>query len=339
MSILLGILLALVASIVPAFIYGAILWWFDRYEREPLGLLVAAFLWGAVPAIILSLIFQILLDIPISEFTDPASASLIGASVVAPITEELFKALALVLLFLFFRKEIDSPFDGIIYGCMAGLGFAAVENVLYLGVQALESGVVGVVVLSILRVFIFGLNHPMFTGLTGWGIAQARISRNWAVKITAPFVGLGLAMLAHGVHNLGVSFPDLCWPCLVAFFSDWGGVLMLVGVIIWATVREQRWITTFLPEEVELDTLSQKDYEAVRSFINREIERAGAFFGGDFKRWWRLGRYYRLATELAFSKRRLTRFPQERDTQERIVSLREQVKELGWDIGYSLRAG
>ena len=147
MSILLGILLALTASIVPAFIYGAILWWFDRYEREPLALLAAAFLWGAVPAIILSLIFQILLDIPISEFADPAAAGLIGASVIAPITEEIFKAMALVLLFLFFRKEIDSPFDGIIYGCMAGLGFAAVENVLYLGVQALESGVVGVVIL------------------------------------------------------------------------------------------------------------------------------------------------------------------------------------------------
>jgi RsiW-degrading membrane proteinase PrsW (M82 family) len=109
MSILLGILLAIVASLAPALIYGVILWWFDRYEKEPTALLVAAFLWGAVPAIILSLIFQILLDIPISEFTDPASASLIGASVVAPITEETFKAGALALLLLFFRKEIDRP--------------------------------------------------------------------------------------------------------------------------------------------------------------------------------------------------------------------------------------
>jgi RsiW-degrading membrane proteinase PrsW (M82 family) len=332
MSILFGILLALVASAVPAFIYGTILWWFDRYEREPVALLIAAFLWGAIPAIILSLIFQILLDIPISEFTDPASASLIGASVVAPITEEIFKAVALVLLLLFFRKEIDSPFDGIIYGCMAGLGFASVENTLYLGAAALESGVAGVAILGLLRVFIFGLNHPLFTGLTGWGIALARTSRNWAVKIIAPVVGLALAMLAHGVHNLGVSFPDLCWPCLIALLSDWGGVLIMLVVIVWATVREQRWITAQLPEEVELETLSQKDYETVRSFINREIERAGAFFEGDFKRWWQLGRYYRLATELAFSKHRLLQFPQERDTQERIIRLRGQVKELSYQV-------
>jgi RsiW-degrading membrane proteinase PrsW (M82 family) len=332
MVILLGVLLAIIASVVPALIYGIILWWFDRYEKEPTALLVAAFLWGAIPAILLSLFFQIVLDIPISEFTDPASAALIGASVVAPITEEIFKAGALALLLVFFRKEIDSAFDGIIYGCMAGLGFAAVENILYLGVEAFESGVAGVVTLGLLRVLIFGLNHPLFTGLTGWGIALARTSRNWIVKIIAPFIGLGLAMLAHATHNLGVSFPDLCWPCLVAWLSDWGGVLMLLVVIVWATVREQRWIEAYLPDEVEAGTLSQKDYTTVKSFLDREIERAGAFFSGDFKRWWHLGRYYRLATELAFNKRRLAQFPGERDTRERIVRLRRQVTELGRQV-------
>ena len=42
-----------------------------------------------------------------------------------------------------------------------------------------------------------------------------------------------------------------------------------------------------------------------------------------------LGRYYRLATELAFDKRRLTNFPAERDTQARVVQLRNQVAVLG----------
>jgi RsiW-degrading membrane proteinase PrsW (M82 family) len=327
MDILLGILLALVASFVPAFVYGAILWWFDRYEKEPLGLLLAAFLWGAIPAIVFSLIFQLILDIPISELVDPAAASLIGASIVAPFTEEIFKGAVLLLLFLFFRREIDSPLD--LYGCLAGLGFAAVENALYLTVEALETGLGGVLVLAILRIVIFGLNHAMFTGLTGWGIALARISRHWAVKLTAPFAGLGLAMLAHAVHNLGVSFPDLCWPCLFAFLSDWGGVLILLVVIVWATVREQRWIATYLADEVERGTLSQRNYKVIGSYFEREIERAGAFLGGDFRRWWQLGRYYRLATELAFNKRRLARSPGEQGTQERIDRLRGQVAELG----------
>jgi RsiW-degrading membrane proteinase PrsW (M82 family) len=327
-----GILLAIVVSAVPAFIYGVILWWFDRYEKEPTLLLTAAFLWGAIPAIIFSLIAQILLGYSVEQVTDPASANLISGGIVAPVTEEIFKAGVLALLFIFFRKEIDSAFDGIIYGCMAGLGFALVENVLYLSVQAVEAGVGGVVVLAILRVFIFGLNHPLFTGLTGWGFALARNSRFWPVKLSAPFVGLGLAMLAHAVHNVGVSFPDLCWPCLLAFASDWGGVLMLFAVIIWSTVREQRWIESYLPQEVERGVLSQKACKTASSFMDREIERMGAFLRGDFGRWWRLGRYYRLMAELAFNKRRQIRFPHERDTQERIKRLRRQVAELGRQI-------
>ncbi len=76
MAILFSILLILVAGILPMVVYALVLWWFDRYEKEPLGLLVAAFLWGAVPAIIFSIIAQLVLDIPISYFVSPAASNL-----------------------------------------------------------------------------------------------------------------------------------------------------------------------------------------------------------------------------------------------------------------------
>jgi len=329
MTILIGILLALVVGILPMAVYALILWWFDRYEKEPLGLLIAAFLWGAIPAIIFSLIAELALDIPISYFVEPVAANLIGAAVVAPVVEEIFKGMALLLLLLFFRKEIDSPLDGIIYGGLVGFGFAAVENVLYFATEFMESGLGGVAVLMILRAFLFGLNHALFTGLTGLGLALARTTPNWLVKAGAPVAGLLLGMTAHGIHNGGMALgAELCWPCLIAFASDWGGVLMLLAVIVWASVREQRWIATFLADEVERGTLSQDDYAVVCSYTRRVATRANALFSGDFRRWWSLGRYYRLATELAFNKHRLTRFPSEKDTRERVVRLRKQVKEM-----------
>jgi len=331
MAILISIFLGLVVGVLPMVIYALVLWWFDRYEKEPLGLLIAAFLWGAVPAIIFSLIAELVLDIPISYFVEPVTASLIGATVVAPVAEEVFKGMALLLLFLFFRKEIDSPLDGIIYGGLVGFGFAAVENTLYFASAFMETGPAGFVMLAIFRAFLFGLNHAMFTGLTGLGLglAIARTSSDWWVRISAPIVGLLLGTTAHGIHNGSVTFgAELCWPCLIAFASDWGGVLILLAVILWATVREQQWIVTFLADEVELGTLSQEDYAVVCSYTRRVVARANVLSSGDFRRWWDLGRYYRLATELAFNKRRLIHFPAEEDTRTRATQLRSQVREM-----------
>ena len=330
MAVLLGILLVLGVGILPMIVYALILWWFDRYEKEPLGLVIAAFTWGAVPAIIFSLIAELVLDVPVSYFVEPMAANLIGAAVIAPIVEEIFKGGALLLLLIFFRREIDSPLDGIIYGGLVGFGFAAVENVFYFAGALTESGPGGFVFLTIFRAFLFGLNHALFTGLTGLGLALARTAPNWLVKVGAPIVGLLAGMTAHGIHNGSVALgTELYWPCLIAFVSDWGGVLILLGVIIWASVREQRRIVTFLADEVKAGTLSQDDYVVVCSYVKRMAERTNTLLRGDVRRWWDLGHYYRLATELAFNKHRLTQFPAEKETQARIVQLRKQAVELG----------
>ena len=330
MTILVGILLIPVVGVLPMLVYATILWWFDRYEKEPLGLLIAAFLWGAAPAIIFSLVAELILDIPISHFVEPAAASAIGATVVAPIAEEVFKGLALLFLFLFFRKEVDSPLDGIIYGGLVGFGFAAVENVFYFVGALTESGLGGVILVGALRTFLFGLNHALFTGLTGLGMALARTERNWPVKAGAPVAGLAMGIIAHGVHNASVTVgADLCWPWVIALVSHWGGVLILLIVMIWSILRERYWIVTFLAEEVAQATLSRDEYEVISSSVGRAAERASALFSGDFKRWQHLGRYYRTATELAFNKRRLSRFPDDAEARARIMRLRQQVLALG----------
>ncbi len=333
MTALIGVFLVLVIGILPMVVYALFLWWFDRYEKEPLALLIAAFLWGAIPAIIFSLIAEIVLDIPIAQLADPMTAGLISTAVVAPIAEEIFKGAALFLLLLFFRRELDSPLDGIIYGGLVGFGFAAVENVFYFGSTFAESGLGNVALLAVFRAFLFGLNHALFTGLTGLGMALARTSPHWVVKLAAPVVGLGAGMTAHAVHNGGVTLgAELCWPCALAWASDWGGVLLLLVVILWATVRERQWIVEHLADEVERGDLSQGDYEVVRSYLQRVQVRAKALFRGDLRGWWNLGRFFRLATKLAFAKFRLTQFPSETDTRTRIAQLRKQMQALRYEL-------
>jgi len=333
MAVLFGILLVLIAGIGPMVAYALILWWFDRYEKEPLGLLLAAFLWGAIPAIVLSLIVELILDIPISSLADPMAANLVGVAVVAPITEEIFKGVALLLLFIFFRREIDGLLDGIVYGGLVGFGFAAVENVFYFADTLIESGTVGMALLTFFRAFLFGLNHAMFTGFIGLGLALASTTSSWVVRMLTLFLGLAAGITAHAIHNGSVMLgAEFIWPCLIAFLSNWGGVVILLGSIVWATVQEQRRLIRLLADEVSDGRLSQRDYEIICSYWRRVGERLKALMNGDFRRWWELGRYYHLATELAFSKYRLTRSSHREDAQEvqtQIMRLRERVAAQG----------
>ena len=328
MTIAVGLFLALVVGVVPMVIYALVLWWFDRYEKEPLGLLTAAFLWGAIPAVIFSLIAELALGIPISQLVRPAAASLVNAAVVAPVAEEVFKGGALVLLFLFFRREIDGALDGILYGGLVGFGFAAVENTLYFSAVVVEEGLGALAALAVFRAVLFGLNHALFTGLFGLGVAWGYTASDVLVKIGAPLAGLAAGVASHAIHNASVTLGgELGWPCLVAVASDWGGVAFLLAVLVWCSVREQRWIERWLQDEVERGTLSRMDYEVISSYTARMAERTAALLSGDVERWRRLGRYYRLATELAFTRRRLSRSGEARG--ERVEELRARVVAMG----------
>jgi RsiW-degrading membrane proteinase PrsW (M82 family) len=328
MAAAIGLLLAAIIGVAPMVVYALVLWWFDRYEKEPLALLAAAFLWGAIPAVIFSLIAELVLGIPISQLIQPAAASLLNAAVIAPVAEEVFKGGALVLLFLFFRREIDGALDGILYGGLVGFGFAAVENTLYFGAAVVQEGLGALAALAMFRAVLFGLNHALFTGLFGLGIAWGYTASNKLVKVGAPLAGLVAGVTSHAIHNASVTLGgELGWPCLVAFASDWGGVAFVLGVLVWASVREQRWIERWLGDEVERGTLSRRDYEVISSYTARVAERTAALLRGDFERWRRLGHYYRLATELAFNRRHLSRSG-EAGAEQRVERLRSEVVDL-----------
>ena len=102
---MLDVILIVGLGFIPMLLYATFLWWLDRYEKEPLALLLVAFLWGAVPSIILALIMQVVLDIPIVAISgNQLMYNLLGASVVAPLTEEGIKALSLLMLLIILRR-------------------------------------------------------------------------------------------------------------------------------------------------------------------------------------------------------------------------------------------
>ncbi len=323
------VLVSIIAAAIPAALYTAVIYWFDRYEKEPAWLLTATFLWGAIPSIILALIFNLLGSLPFYIYGDEALADAAGTIIIAPLVEETVKGLAVLAVVLIHRHEIDSLLDGIIYGAMVGMGFAMVENVFYFVAVYGEEGIEAFTILVVLRGVVFGLNHSLFTAMTGLGLAIARFSRQKPIVFIAPVAGWTAAVFLHFVHNLASSFPG--WLCLVLPFTDWGGVWLLMLIIIWALVQEKRWIRDYLAEEVAWGTLTLSQYEQAQSGRKRTLHHWNTLLNHGFRPYLRLRHFYHLCSELAYKKHHYALL-QEQRSQDLTQSLRSHITDLSRQI-------
>jgi RsiW-degrading membrane proteinase PrsW (M82 family) len=325
--LLFDIFIAITAGVAPMIVYATIVWWFDRYEKEPWPLLVGAFAWGAVPSIILALIVELVLDIPLHSLIGPGlTYNLLGSSLIAPIIEESCKGLAVLAVFLLFYRQFDGVLDGIVYGSLVGFGFAAVENVLYFLSSLNKGGAGAMFAVIFLRAFLFGLNHAFFTSLTGIGFAVARTSRSWPVRLAAPLVGFALAVTAHALHNAGATFASVTWlGLLVSAASDWVGVVVILAIILLATLQEQGWIVQYLADEVTSGLITPGQYRVACSYLERVGQRTNALLKGEVGRFFRLGRFYQMMTRLAFRKYQLASFGDEGGNRAEVDRWRRQV--------------
>lgn len=327
MEILLGLVLCVFAGLIPAAIYGGFVNWLDRHEKEPWWLLMIAFGWGAVPAIIIAIIAQVLLDIPTTWIvsTETLAYEIVGGSLWAPLTEEIAKGLGVVLIVLLAHRELDNLLDGIIYGAMAGLGFAFTENLLYFGGTLAEDGWGAWAVIVLLRTIPYGLNHAFFSGLLGVGLALAYLSRNKLARVFMPLAGLVSAMVFHGLHNLGASLASQnCASICLSTVINWGGILVLGVIIALIWKQERRWMAEHLAGEVADDV-----YRLITSWRYWQATRLEALLRGDIKSWRTLGHLRHAATELAFKKQQLASRGEDSKTAQDIQRYRLRLVELG----------
>ena len=143
---------------VPMFIFAYILYWTDRYEREPKVLLGAVFFWGVAIAAGGAFVINTMLGMGVYIFTGSESATdLATGSIIAPIVEESLKGLAVLIVFFVFRREFDSILDGIVYAGIVALGFAATENTHYIyNFGYVDGGWEGLWFLVFVRVILVG---------------------------------------------------------------------------------------------------------------------------------------------------------------------------------------
>jgi RsiW-degrading membrane proteinase PrsW (M82 family) len=203
---------ALTLSSLLAIVPLGILRFLDRRERENAWLLAAAFLWGGFVATAIALPFNTaffrLADAWVAENPDitlvlgPDAAMLLAAPIVAPIVEEIAKALGVLAIFWLLRAEFDSMRDGFIYGAAVGIGFNWAEAALYVAQGYAETGIAPFGQELGSRYALFGLGgHALFTGMFGLSLGFAvQTNRRW-LRILVPIVGLILAIAAHRLIN------------------------------------------------------------------------------------------------------------------------------------------
>jgi RsiW-degrading membrane proteinase PrsW (M82 family) len=313
-------LLSILAAAAPTALLVLLFWWIDRHEKEPKSLFLGAFVWGAIPAVILSIIVESWFAQPLVGLS-AQFAPIVGSTLIAPPVEELAKGAALWGLYHGARAEFDGMLDGIVYGAVVGLGFAMVENVLYFWSALQDGGLSAWLAIVPTRTLAFGLNHAMFTAFTGIGFARARYIPSRAGQRRAILGGVALATGVHLAHN-ALSSAGLC---LLSLIVDWAGVLVVLVMVALSWRREAEWMRDYLRQEVTLGVLSEPLYEAV---ITR-----GHRYRAMMRLWQREGvhkaqLFMRLAgnaAELAQKKHQLAQMGEESGNSAIIAQLRQRL--------------
>lgn len=326
MDYLIAFIVACLAAAIPTTVYVAIAWWLDRYEKEPWWLMALAFVWGAVPAIILAAVVEFVFAVPLAQVLSEQGVERVAAAVVAPLVEEPLKALPLLLIYWCFRNEFDGLLDGLIYGALVGFGFAMTENVMYIFGAYTEAGYAGLFGVAFLRVIVLGMMHALWASMFGLGLGIARYARLPLLAWTAPLIGLLLGMTLHAVHNFCAVMGGF-WPLLMFISYGLGCIGWLVLVLL-AGQAESRWIRQELKKEVLHGHVRADVARAASRYRSRVAARWAALQRHGIGHSLQLARLYSLTADLAFKKRQFRIHPHKQHFLTEIERLRGEIADV-----------
>lgn len=252
-------------AVLPALGFLWLMWWLDRYDREPWWLFGSAFLWGAGPAAALSL----LMLLPTVSVTGDAEwARILEGVVFAPLIEEPAKAA--VLLLVARTRHFDNTTDGFVYGAAAGIGFAMTENLLYFTAAAGEGDAGSWLAVVTMRTLYCALMHASATSVVGAAMGWAKFRDPAAARWALP-LGLLSAFAIHALWNglliAGSIFTDgLSLLDLLLFPVEF---LVLFGIFQACLLDEARILRHELAEEAEAGVLPEAYVDRLARWVDR----------------------------------------------------------------------
>lgn len=221
------------AAVLPMVVYLLIIWRIDRYDREPLGLVLKNYLWGALGAIFFAIIGSTILSAGLSSLiTNKADLNNAETILIAPFVEEITKGI--FLLITLSNKRFDNMTDGIVYGGAIGLGFGMTENFLYF--IAYGHNLQEWLTIVIIRTLFSAVMHCVATATFGAFIGYAKF-KGIVYKVTFPVIGLAIAMFIHFAWNFSVSFQSTALLGFVFMFFTVIIFAITFSVSVWSEKR------------------------------------------------------------------------------------------------------
>jgi len=204
----------LLASLAPVFIILFYIYFRDKYDKEPLGLLVKAILAGIL--IVIPVIFIERLLMNQMPFIGKVGEAAYHAFVVAGFTEEIFKFLILYLL-VWKSPSFNEQFDGIVYAVFVSLGFAGVENVLYVMDGGMQTAAI--------RALTAVPAHAIFGITMGYYLGIAHMYKELKGKYLS--LALLVPIVLHGIYDF-ILMVEIDW--LLFLFIPYVIVLYILGM-------------------------------------------------------------------------------------------------------------
>jgi Predicted membrane protein len=179
----------LMLAVLPVIVLASYIYKKDKYEKEPIGMLLRAFFLGVL-AIPLDLVVVETINVMI-----PGSTVFYQAFFEAGIPEELCKW-ALFMIFIWRNKNFNEFFDGIVYACFIGLGFACIENIMYVFGNETFGGAFAT---GVMRALLSVPGHFLFAVIMGYFLGMAKFRPEQRRKYM--MLSLVCPMLAHGLFD------------------------------------------------------------------------------------------------------------------------------------------
>jgi protease PrsW len=220
-------MLLLSLAIAPGIAICLYIFFKDQYNKEPRRHLIVSFFLGVFSAFI-ALGLQLLLT-PLHKTLMPENIFSIAifAYFVVALTEEWSKYI-MVRYYAFPKKEFDEPYDGIVYSVMVGMGFATIENIMYVTQHGYATAFV--------RMFLSVPAHGTFAVLMGYSIGKAWI--NYDRRIMYMMLGLFWAVFFHGTFDFFLFLrEDQLVKQYVSEIMLFSGAVISFAVAVWLSRR------------------------------------------------------------------------------------------------------